>query len=428
MKSIENLIGLLKNGTSQYHSVLEAKRQLKERGFQELAMRDEWKLTKGSRYFLCYGGSTLLAFTVGEHFLPQDSFRIAAAHGDFPGFRLKPNAGMENGGYLQLNTEGYGGAILSSWFDRPLSVAGKVALRTKKAFEPEIRYIDMKKPLLTIPNLAIHFNREVNKGVELKKQKDMLPIYGISSGALTKDAFLNLLASELGVDTDAILDYELTIYNTDEPCYIGMGDEMLSAPRLDNLTSVQAILDGLADGERKYGINMMVVFDHEEVGSCSKQGAASTLLPAVLEKIYASFGYTRMQFLSAMEDGLFMSVDVSHAFHPNYADRYDITNHHVLGHGFAIKEAAGQSYATDSEAIAIVQQICDEENISYQKFVKHSDNAGGGTLGAIASAMLPIRTVDIGVPLLAMHSARETMGVADYESLQSYLKFFFAKN
>lgn len=425
MNRIERLFGLLEKATSQFHTVEGTKEQLSEHGFEELRLKENWNLVKGGRYMLEHHGSTLFAFVIGEDFEAKDGFRIAASHGDFPGFRIKPNAEMEVGGYLQLNTETYGGAILSSWLDRPLSVAGRVVLKTDDAFHPEVRLLDLKKPVLMIPNLAIHFNREMNKGVELRKQVEMLPIYGTTTGALTQGAFLDYIANALGVESADILDYDLTIYNTDTPDYVGLEDEFVSAPRLDNLTSTQALIDGITEGTRRKGLNMMIVFDHEEIGSRSKQGACSTLLASVLEKIYVSLGMTTIDFTNAMEDSLFMSVDVSHAFHPNYASKYDITNRHVLNEGFAIKAASNQSYATDSEAIGIVQQICEQEGIAYKKFLKHSDSAGGGTLGAIASAMLPVRTVDIGVPLWAMHSSRETMGVKDYESLVDFMAAYY---
>lgn len=425
MNRTERLFGLLENATSQFHTVKAVKEQLVEAGFEEILLKQNWDLKKGGKYVLVHHGSTIFAFAIGAEFEAEDGFRIAAAHGDFPGFRLKPNAEMEVGGYLQLNTETYGGAILSTWLDRPLSVAGRVVLKSDDVFQPEVRLIDLKKPVLIIPNLAIHFNREMNKGVELRKQVEMLPIYGTASEELTKDAFLSAIAKKLDVDKSEILDYELTIYNTDKPEFVGLRDEFISAPRLDNLTSAQALLEGITEGSRQKGLNMMIVFDHEEIGSRSKQGAASTLLATVLEKIYLSLGMTSMDFTNAMEDSLLMSVDVSHAYNPNYAAKYDITNRHVLNQGFAIKESCSQSYATDSEAIAIVQQICEKEGIAYQKYVNHSDSVGGGTIGAISSAMLPIRTVDMGVPLFAMHSSRETMGVKDYESLVDFMTAYY---
>lgn len=425
MGRVEKLFELLEKATSQFHTIAASKEQLVEAGFEEVRLKDNWNLKKGGKYFLDHHGSTIMAFVIGEEFEAEDGFRIAASHGDFPGFRIKQNAGMENGGYLQLNTEPYGGAILSTWMDRPLSVAGRVALKSDDVFKPEVRLIDLKKPVLVIPNLAIHFNRETNKGVALQNQVDMIPIYGTASEEMTREAFLGYIAKELGVNPEDILDYELTVYNTDKPGYVGLTDEFVCAPRLDNLTSTQALITGITEGTRKKGINMMVVFDHEEIGSRSKQGACSTLLATVLEKIYLSLGMTSMDFTNAIEDSLLMSVDVSHAYHPNYGGKYDVTNRHVLNQGFAIKEASNQSYATDSETVAIVQQICEKEGIAYKKFLKHSDSAGGGTLGSIASAVLPVRTADIGVPLWAMHSSRETMGAKDYESLVDYMTAYY---
>lgn len=425
MNYTEKLFEILEKGTSQFHVVEATREQLCKNGFEEVSLKDNWDLKKGGKYMMVHHGSSIFAFTIGSEFEAEDGYRIAASHGDFPGFRLKPNAGVEAGGYLQLNTETYGGAILSSWLDRPLSVAGRVILKSDNVFAPEVRLVDLKRPVLLIPNLAIHFNREMNKGVELRKQVEMLPIYGTSSEELTKDAFLNAIAEELGVEASKILDYELTIYNTDKPVCVGLQEEFVSAPRLDNITSTQALIEGITANTRTKGINMMCVFDHEEIGSRSKQGAASTILPHIIEKIYLSMGYSLLDCKNAMEDSLFMSVDVSHAYHPNYGAKYDITNKHVMNKGFAIKEACSQSYATDSEAIAIVQQICDQEGIAYQKFVNHSDSVGGGTLGAISSAILPVRTVDMGVPLWGMHSSRETMGVKDYESLVKFLTAYY---
>ena len=425
MNCINRLFHFIEQATSPFHTVGAVEEQLLEKGFERVHLRERWDLKKGGKYFLNHHGSTVFAFVVGENFRPEDGFRIAAAHGDFPGFRLKPNAEMEAGGYLQLNTEVYGGAILSTWLDRPLSVAGRVVLRSEDVFQPEVRLIDLKKPVLMIPNLAIHFNREVNKGMELRKQVEMLPIYGTASEQMTKEAFLDCIAEKLGTKREDILDYELTIYNTDLPSFAGLADEFVSAPRLDNLTSAQAIVEGITEGGRKEGLNMMVVFDHEEIGSHSKQGAASTLLSTLLEKIYVSLGFDSQDVSNAIEDSLFLSVDVSHAYHPNYAAKYDVTNRHIINQGFAIKQASSQSYATDSEAVAIVQQICEKEGIAYKKFVNHSDVRGGSTIGAISSAMLPVRTVDMGVPLWAMHSARETMGVRDYESLVDFMTAYY---
>lgn len=425
MNRIDKLFELLNKATSRFHTVAATKEQLEAAGFEALELKNNWDLKKGGKYFMEHHGSTIFAFVIGENFEAADGFRIAASHGDFPGFCLKPNAGIENGGYLQVNTEPYGGAILSTWMDRPLSVAGRLVVKSDDVFKPEVHLVDAKKPILLIPNIAIHFNREMNKGTELKNSVDMIPIFGTASEELTKEAFLNYIAKEAGVNAADILDYELTIYNPQEGTVAGLAEEFVCAPRLDNLTSTQALITGIVEGTRDRGLNMMIVFDHEEIGSRSKQGACSTLMATVLEKIYLSLGFTSMDFMNAVEDSLLMSVDVSHAFHPNYGGKYDMTNRHVLNKGFAIKAASNQSYATDSETIGIIQQICEKEGIAYKKFLKHSDNVGGGTLGSIASAMLPVRTADIGVPLLAMHSSCETMGVKDYEALVDYMTAFY---
>ena len=222
MNRIDRLFAFLERATSQFHTVEITKAQLLEEGFEELRLKERWSLQKGGKYLYVHHGSTIFAFTVGEEFQTSDSFRIAASHGDFPGFRIKPNAEMEAGGYLQLNTETYGGAILSTWLDRPLSVAGRVVLKSEDVFKPQERLIDLEKPILIIPNLAIHFNREMNKGVELRKQVEMLPIYGTTSAELSKGALLQAVAESAGAKAEDILDYELTVYNTDKPCYIGL--------------------------------------------------------------------------------------------------------------------------------------------------------------------------------------------------------------
>ena len=423
---MKKLFEILETATSQFHTVAAVEKELLEAGFVSLKLKDNWDLERGGKYFLSQYGSSIFAFTIGEEFKAEDGYRLGASHGDFPAFRIKPNAGMENGGYLQLNTEPYGGLILSSWMDRPLSVAGRVVLKSDDVFHPDVRMIDMKRPVLIIPNLAIHFDREIKSGKDFKKQVDMIPIYATSGEGITKDAFMQAVAKELGAELSDILDYELTIYPTDKPEFVGLNEEFVSSPRLDNITSTQALVEGITAANRKSGINMMCVFDHEEIGSRSKQGACSTMLPHVIEKIYLTLGYSLIDVKNAMDESMLMSVDVSHAYHPNYGGKYDVTNRHVMNKGFAIKEACSQSYATDCEAISIVQQICDKEGIAYQKFAKHSDSAGGGTLGCISSAVLPVRTVDIGVPLWGMHSSRETMGVKDYEALVAYLKAYYS--
>ncbi len=428
MEHAEKLLSLVEEGTSPFHVTASVEHQLVQAGFQKLNMREDWNLENGGRYYLVHNGSTLAAFTIGKKFAFGDTFRIAAAHTDFPGLRIKPAPEMEKEGYRQLNVEVYGGAILNTWLDRPLSAAGRVTLRSRDIFHPEIRYVDFRKPFLTIPNLAIHINKEINKGVELNRQKDMLPVLGLGvPDEEEKDEafFLEYLARELQVEKEEILDYELGLYNTDTGDFLGMEEEFISSPRLDNLTSVQAVVTGIIEGERSDGVNLAVFFDHEEIGSRTKQGAGSAFLSAVAERILLSYGRGREKFLETFADAMLLSVDVGHALHPNNADKNDPTNKNVLGRGICIKEASTQSYATDSEAVAVMQQICEAEQIPYQKFVNRSDGTSGSTLGSIASAFYPVKTVDVGVPLLAMHSSREMMGTADQESLVHAVTAFY---
>ena len=356
----------------------------------------------------------------------KPAVRIAAAHTDFPCLRIKPSCDVVTNRYAQVNIEVYGGAILNTWLDRPLGVAGRVAVRGNDPFVPEMKYFASEKNLLTIPNLAIHMNREVNKGVELNKQIDMIPVAGLlAEEEKNADYFLSFLAKELSVAKEDILDFELSVYCKEQPEYVGVADDFISSPRLDNLTSCAALVSGILDAERKDGINLIALFDHEEIGSRSKQGAGSILLHDMLLRILAECG-AKESAQELLYQSMLLSVDVAHGLHPNQAGKMDITNKPVLGSGFCIKEACSQSYATDCEAIAIIQQICDLKKIPYQKFVNRSDMAGGGTLGSIASALLlPVKTVDIGIPLLAMHSARELMGAADQEALTELVTAYF---
>lgn len=433
MKETEVLFDLLKKGVSPVQAVSACEERLEKAGFERLEYKEEWELTAGGKYYVNHHDTTLFAFTVGEAWgegmAPR--IRIAAAHTDFPCLRIKPSADVLSGGYAQVNVEVYGGAILNTWLDRPLGIAGRVAVRSEEVFAPVVREFVSEKNLLTIPNLAIHMNREINKGVELNKQTDMLPVLGLVTEDILPaeqrktDYFLTFLAEELSVEKEDILDFELTVFCREEPQYIGLENDFISAPRLDNLNSCAALVSGIIDAEHTEGLRMIALFDHEEIGSRSKQGAGSILLHDMLFRILKTLG-REMTAECDLYQSMLLSVDVAHGLHPNQAGKMDITNKPVLGKGFCIKEASSQSYATDCEAVAIVQQICEEKNIPYQKFVNRSDMAGGGTLGSIASALLPVKTVDIGIPLLAMHSARELMGTADQQALKDLVEAYFS--
>jgi len=426
-KSVETLLSFIEGSPSPFHTVVQSKDLLQKAGFTELFATQPWKIKAGGNYYIDIYGSSLLAFRIGAN-PQQGGLRLAAAHTDFPCFRVKTSAGIVKEGYGTLNVESYGGMILSTWLDRPLSLAGKVVLRSEELFAPEVRFIDMKRPLLTIPNLAIHMNRKINEGIALNRQKDMLPLaMMLEKEEKDKDFFDRFLAKELGCKQKDILSYELTVYPTEKGSLFGFAEEFISSPRLDNLTSVKACLCGIIDGSRKNGISGIALFDNEEVGSRTKQGAGSLVLTQTLQRIYECIGLKQEDYYSDVAGGYMLSVDVAHALHPNVPTKTDPTNKPVLNGGVVLKLAANQSYAGDAEAVAIAAELCQRNNIPCQRFVNRSDMVGGSTLGSIASTLLPIRTMDIGVPILAMHSARETMGVKDQQSLEDMMKAFFSE-
>ncbi len=421
---MDRLFNYIGKGVSPYHVAETAAGEFRAAGYRELSLTDSWQLQKGAGYYVKAHGSTLFAFRVNSEFQWLQGFRIAAAHTDWPCMRIKSRPDMTKDGYAKINVETYGGPILNTWLDRPLSVAGRVTIRSESCFAPETRLVDFKRPVFTIPNLAIHMNREVNKGVELNKQTDMIPIAGQT---LEKDGyFVRRLAEELDVKPEDILFFELSVYNCDKGDILGMEREFLSAPRLDNLTSVCACAGGLLAGtERGRGVDMAAFFDHEEIGSRTSQGAGSELLPLIMEKICCCFGYTREDTLNCRLKSFLLSVDAAHGTHPNQPEKSDITNRVYLNGGTAIKTAANQKYVTDGTAIGMVRSLCDKRGIPYQMFANRSDMGSGSTLGAVAASFGLTNTVDIGIPLLAMHSARELMGVRDQQALTELLTAYW---
>ncbi|MBQ8279604.1 MAG: M18 family aminopeptidase [Roseburia sp.] len=424
MTETQILFDLLEKGVSPAHAVAACEERLENAGFEKLDYGTAWNLEMGKKYYMNHYDTTLFAFTLPKNWgKAEPAIRIAAAHTDFPCLRIKPACDMKNNGYAQINVEVYGGAILNTWLDRPLGVAGRVSLRSEDVFHPEVRNFVSKKNI-TIPNLAIHMNREVNKGVELNKQTELLPIAGLLEDEQTGAYFLDFMAAELGVAKEDILDYELTVFCAEKPQFVGLKDELISAPRLDNLNSCAALVSAIIGSERADGMNLIALFDHEEIGSRSKQGAASILLHDMICRILKEVGKEEAE--ATLYNSMILSVDVAHGLHPNYAGKMDPTNKPVLGKGFCIKEACSQSYATDCEVVSIIEQIAKKKEIAYQKFVNRSDAVGGGTLGSIASALLPVKTVDIGIPLLAMHSARELMATSDQQNMVDLVSAYFS--
>lgn len=422
------LLEYIKKATTPHQAVAAGAEFLKEKGFEELSLGQAFDVKKGGKYYLTAYSTTLIAFTIGKKVKETQEFHVAAAHTDHPCLHIKPKTEMTPGKYLKLNVEVYGGPILNTWLDRPLSIAGRVALKGKDAYHPMMKLVDFARPVATIPNLAIHMNRKVNEGVELNKQSDMLPIIGLFEEGMNKDDyFLELLAKECQVKKEEILDFDLYVYAVEEGGYVGVQEELISSPRLDNLTSCYALLHGITGKVRENGINVAILFDHEEIGSRSKQGADSALIKLVLEKIYAALGFDEKALTDSIFNSFLFSVDVAHAVHPHHAEKYDPVNQANMNEGIVLKLNSNQRYTFDTEAVAIAQGICDKYKVKYQKFANRSDVAGGGTLGPIISSWLPMRTVDIGVPILAMHSARELMGRKDQEYLENLMAGFYAK-
>ncbi len=389
-------------------------------GFTELKASDKWALAPGSGYYMTQNDSAIFAFVPGNSTDTSPvPFRIISAHSDSPGFRVKPNAEMlSDGRMLKLNTEVYGGPILYTWFDRPLSLAGRVILRGADALHPETRLVKFDRPLMTIPHLAIHYNRSVNEGNPLSKQKDMLPVVGrLPEDENPKGWLTRLVANELGVDSSDILDYDLSVYDVTGPEVVGAFNDFITCGRLDDLSMVHAAITALVasnDGSAAPFTRVVAIFDNEETGSGTKQGAGSPILDYILRRINGATGHTDEDYMRAVAESFMVSADNAHGVHPNYVEKQDPTNHPVLGDGPVIKINANCKYMTDAASAAVFAEICREAGVPVQYFVNHSDVAGGSTLGNILTSQIPLRGVDMGAAMWAMHSARETASLADH--------------
>ena len=416
-----DLIEFIDAATSPYQVVEQSTNLLRV-----IPMNEKTALSAGHVYSFSLYNTGIIFVAIGEN-AAKGPLRIACAHTDFPCLRVKSNPVLSVHGYGKLNVEVYGGMIRNTWMDRPLSLAGAVALRGVDPFAPTLRLVDFRRPLMIVPNLAIHMNRKVNEGVELKPQKDLLPLFFQNGDGDEDDTkkLLVLLAEELGVSAEDILSYDLNAYPYECGCLLGCDDAFLSAPRLDNLSSVKACMDAIREWNGE-GIRVVALFDNEEVGSRTKQGAGSTALAILLERVCYKLGLDREEYLRKVMEGFCLSVDVAHALHPNAPEKADPTNQPVLSGGTVLKVAANQSYAGDPEAFAVVAGLCEGAGIPYQVFTNHSDAAGGATLGSILSTQVPMRTMDIGAPILGMHSARETMGARDQFALTQLLMSFFS--
>ena len=425
---IKRLLDFLNASPVNFLAVRNIVKELEQAGYRRLDPREAiGEVKAGDKLFVTKNDSSVYAFHIGRKSLADAGFRMICAHCDSPTFRIKPNAEMTcEGGIVKLNTEVYGGPIMSTWFDRPLTIAGRVIVRSDDELNPKTLLLHVRRPLLQISNLAIHFNRQVNDGVKLSKQKDMLPILGIVTDKLEcGNLLMNVICSELNIKSEEILDFDLYLADATPACTFGMHDEFLSSGRLDDLSMCFAGLEALLATPDTDTTKVLAIFDNEETGSQTKQGAGSPFLSMMLKRIALAQNGTTEAFFQAVERAFMISADNAHAWHPNYSEKYDPTNHPVLGGGPVIKFNAAQKYASDAVSAAVFSELCRKAGVPCQRFVNHSDVAGGSTLGNILASSIPLRGVDMGNAILAMHSCRETGSVADHlYTVKAFSQFF----
>jgi len=423
----EELISFIYNSPSAFHVIDNVARELEAAGYKKLELTGQWELEEGGKYYTTKNGSAIFAFDTGIKSLADTGFKMICAHSDSPGFKIKPDPEMVvDGKLLKLNTEVYGGPILMSWLDRPLSIAGRVILRSGDPLNPTHKLVNFRKPLVYIPNLAIHLNRSVNEGIELNKQNDMLPLVStVEDAAAEKDGWLQKqVAKELQIKEDEILDFDLFLYDFEKGSIVGEKNEFISSPKLDDLAMVHAGLKALlssTDGSPK----MLAVFDNEEVGSGTKQGAGSPVLKHILDRIAEKLGMTQEDKQRAMYNSFMISADMAHSIHPNQIEKHDPVLHPVMNSGPVIKIHANQKYTTDGDSGAVFKTLCKMAGVPVQQFVNRSDMVGGSTLGNVLTGQLDIRSVDVGNPMLSMHSVRELGGVKDHTYMYKAFKTFY---
>ena len=419
---IKRLLSFLDASPVNFLAVKNLTDELQQHGYRRIDTTEALGTVKaGDKFFVTKNDSSIYAFQIGRKPLAETGFHMICAHCDSPTFRIKPHAEIDcEGGIVKLNTEVYGGPIMSTWFDRPLTLAGRVIVKSKDVMNPTTLLLHMKRPLLQISNLAIHFNRQVNDGVKLSRQKDVLPILGIINDELEKgNLLMNIILEELNkqqtVAREDILDFDLYLADATPACTFGAHNELISSGRLDDLSMCFAGLEALLASQPTDTTQVLAIFDNEETGSQTKQGAGSPFLSYMLKRIALAQGGTEEAYYQAVERAFMISADNAHAWHPNYSEKYDPTNHPMLGGGPVIKFNAAQKYASDAYSASVFAGLCKKAGVPCQRFVNHSDVAGGSTLGNILASSIPLRGVDMGNAILAMHSCRETGSTADHE-------------
>ena len=419
LEHVQELFDFIQQSPSCFHVIENVKKQLTEQGFEELCENKNWQIKEGRKYFVTRNLSSVIAFKVPTK--DFKSFHIVASHSDSPTFKIKDHPEqMVKGKYVQLNTERYGGMIYSTWFDRPLSIAGRALVKTETGVATKLLNID--RDLLVIPNLAVHMDRTVNDGMKYNPQVNLLPLYG---DAASKDTFNKLVAEACGTAEENIISTDLFLYNRTAPTVWGAHNEYMSCAKLDDLECAFSSLKAFLKGENSQSISVCAIFDNEEVGSSTKQGADSTFMYDILHRINENLGRTEEQYHTAVASSFMLSADNAHALHPNHPAISDPTNPVYLNEGIVIKHNANQKYTTDAVSSAIFQKMCEEKNVPYQHFVNRSDVAGGSTLGNIANTHVSLNTVDIGMAQLAMHSSYETAGVLDLDYMIAGMEAFY---
>ncbi len=419
---IKRLLSFLDASPVNFLAVKNLTEELQQHGYRHIDSTEALGTVKaGDKFFVTKNDSSIYAFQIGRKALAETGFHMICAHCDSPTFRIKPHAEIDcEGGIVKLNTEVYGGPIMSTWFDRPLTLAGRVIVKSKDVMTPTTLLLHVKRPLLQISNLAIHFNRQVNDGVKLSRQKDVLPILGIINDELEKgNLLMNIILEELNkqqtVTREDILDFDLYLADATPACTFGAHNELISSGRLDDLSMCFAGLEALLASQPTDTTQVLAIFDNEETGSQTKQGAGSPFLSYMLKRIALAQSGTEEAYYQAVERAFMISADNAHAWHPNYSEKYDPTNHPMLGGGPVIKFNAAQKYASDAYSASVFAGLCKKAGVPCQRFVNHSDVAGGSTLGNILASSIPLRGVDMGNAILAMHSCRETGSTADHE-------------
>lgn len=417
---VEGLVNFIDKSMTAHFAVKNIENLLVENDYTELKLEEEFKLN-GKKFYVKIDDTALLAINIGDKKL-EDGFKIIGSHTDSPTFRIKRNPVMKSAGNIILNTEVYGGPILYTWMDRLLSAAGRISFFKEGKIVTEL--IDFKKPIFTIPSLAIHMNREVNKGFEFNAQKHTLPLMALDNEEMKEDLLLNEMAKIKGIDSKDILDYDLYIYDTAKGELVGLKEEFISQGRQDNLfmayTSLIALLESNASG-----INVFLATDNEEVGSTSYAGADSPVLGRILERVAIALGANREEYLRALENSFLISADAAHAVHPNFTEKADPTNQPILGGGPVIKYAASRSYTSDAYSAGKFIDMCTKAKVPFQTYHNRSDVKGGSTIGPISQSQIAIKSVDIGMSTLGMHSARELTGVSDVAHFINVFKEFY---